>query len=201
MAKENYTGVGSFEIIAESNRQLNMLEKELKHFTIQKSDLRFSLYSMIIAMLQNNIRMRLWINELMSNQLEESKRRLDSEPAGHNIFDKKGSFMDLHDEYAAIKPSRNGMTRHHDDGHITEGYHARDANHERDKQRNINRHEKMKSPGSVASLLGSTKALPRKDHTSSHHKRSQREEKKRYDESDMDKESYAFSESRHGSKY
>ena len=55
MAKENYTGVGSFQIIAESNRQLKMLEKELKHFTIQKDDLRFTLYSMIIVMLQDNI--------------------------------------------------------------------------------------------------------------------------------------------------
>ena len=32
-----------------------MLEKELKHFTMQKDDLRFTLYSMIIVMLQDNI--------------------------------------------------------------------------------------------------------------------------------------------------
>ena len=55
MAKENYTGVGSFEIISESNRQLHQLDKELKYFTIQKDDLRFTLYSMIIVMLQDNI--------------------------------------------------------------------------------------------------------------------------------------------------
>ena len=30
MAKENYTGVGSFEIISESNIELRRLEKELK---------------------------------------------------------------------------------------------------------------------------------------------------------------------------
>ena len=51
MSRENYTGVGSFEIIEESNRQLRMLDRELKHFTIQKDDLRFSLYNMIITML------------------------------------------------------------------------------------------------------------------------------------------------------
>lgn len=55
MAKENYTGVGSFEIITQSNKQLRMHEKELKQFTIQKDDLRFTLYSMIMVMLQDNI--------------------------------------------------------------------------------------------------------------------------------------------------
>ena len=65
MAKENYTGGGSFDLITESNKQLRMLEKELKSFTIQKDDLRFTLYSMIMVMLQDNIQMRLWINDLM----------------------------------------------------------------------------------------------------------------------------------------
>ena len=77
MAKENYSGVGSFEMITESNRALRALEKELKQFTVQKDDLRFSLYSMIIVMLQDNISMRLWINDLMQNQIEDSKRRLE----------------------------------------------------------------------------------------------------------------------------
>ena len=78
MAKENYTGGGSFDLITESNKQLRMLEKELKSFTIQKDDLRFTLYSMIMVMLQDNIQMRLWINDLMQNQVEESQRSLDA---------------------------------------------------------------------------------------------------------------------------
>lgn len=78
MAKENYTGVGSFEIINESNKELRRLEKELKQFTIQKDDLRFTLYSMIMVMLQDNIQMRLWINDLMRNQMEESDRNLEN---------------------------------------------------------------------------------------------------------------------------
>ena len=32
---------------------------------------------MIIVMLQDNISMRLWINDLMQNQIEDSKRRLE----------------------------------------------------------------------------------------------------------------------------
>ena len=67
MAKENYVGGGSFDLITESNKELRKLDKELRQFTIQKDDLRFSLYSMIMLMLKDNIDMRLWINELMKN--------------------------------------------------------------------------------------------------------------------------------------
>ena len=84
-----------------------MLEKELRHFTIQKDDLRFSLYNMIIVMLQDNIQMRLWINELMQNQIDESQRRLDQH-ARHQVEGPggsgggrtlKGDLIDDHDEY------------------------------------------------------------------------------------------------------
>ena len=33
---------------------------------------------MIMVMLQDNIQMRLWINDLMQNQVEESQRSLDA---------------------------------------------------------------------------------------------------------------------------
>lgn len=72
-----------------------MLEKELKQFTIQKDDLRFTLYSMIMVMLQDNIQMRLWINDLMENQVEESKREL----ANHAAFqiENEGATNGRHD--------------------------------------------------------------------------------------------------------
>ena len=162
--------MGSFEIIAESNRQLQTLEKELKHFKIQKGDLRFSLYSMIIAMLQNNIRMRLWVNDLMTNQIEESKRRIDTDSqklGGDMIAAGDKGFVDLDDEYATAKPKRNrngvGQTRQ-DDDHVTEGYSAKEAFKEREMQRDINKHEKRKSPLSHASsILGATKTKSQND--------------------------------------
>ena len=77
MAKENYTGVGSFQIITESSKELKRLEKELKQFSIPKSDLRYTLYNMIIVMLNDNIQMRLWINDLMKNQIDEAQRKLE----------------------------------------------------------------------------------------------------------------------------
>ena len=77
MARENYVGGGSFDLINESNKELRKLDKELRQFNIPKDDLRFSLYSMIMLMLKDNIDMRLWINELMKNQIDESLREID----------------------------------------------------------------------------------------------------------------------------
>ena len=34
MAKENYVGGGSFDLITESNKELRKLDKELRQFTI-----------------------------------------------------------------------------------------------------------------------------------------------------------------------
>jgi len=33
---------------------------------------------MIMVMLQDNIEMRLWVNDLMQNQIDDSKKKLDS---------------------------------------------------------------------------------------------------------------------------
>ena len=77
MARENYVGGGSFDLINESNKELRKLDKELRQFNIPKDDLRFSLYSMIMLMLKDNIDMRMWINELMKNQIDESLKEID----------------------------------------------------------------------------------------------------------------------------
>ena len=64
-AKENYLGLGTEELIVQSNVELKKLEKELKAFQVQKDDLRFDLYKMILDMLLDNIALRLWVNDLM----------------------------------------------------------------------------------------------------------------------------------------
>ena len=50
---------------------------------------------MIMVMLQDNIQMRLWINDLMENQVEESKREL----ANHAAFqiENEGATNGRHD--------------------------------------------------------------------------------------------------------
>lgn len=50
----------------------------MKAFQIQKDDLRYELYSMITTMLQDNIDMRLKINQLMSNCLYETQNALQT---------------------------------------------------------------------------------------------------------------------------
>ena len=64
-AKENFGGHGTEDLIEQSNKELRMLEKELKSFQVQKDDLRFDLYKMILDMLLDNIALRLWVNDLM----------------------------------------------------------------------------------------------------------------------------------------
>ena len=66
-AKENYLGLGTEELIAESNKELMKLEKDLKNFRVEKDDLRYDLYKMITEMLFDNIALRMWVNDLMSH--------------------------------------------------------------------------------------------------------------------------------------
>ena len=113
MAKENYTGGGSFDLITESNKQLRMLEKELKSFTIQKDDLRFTLYSMIMVMLQDNIQMRLWINDLMQNQVEESQRSLDAHAKYQDDVSERRDMIKRQD--TEMSATRKGGRRRDDD--------------------------------------------------------------------------------------
>ena len=54
-----------------------MLEKELKSFQVQKDDLRFDLYKMILDMLLDNIALRLWVNDLMQHQMLSTQKKLD----------------------------------------------------------------------------------------------------------------------------
>jgi len=76
-AKENHKGLGSYELLQQSNKELANLEKELKSFQVQKDDLRFDLYKMILDMLTDNIQLRQKINLLLADQFKTSERRLD----------------------------------------------------------------------------------------------------------------------------
>lgn len=51
----------------QSNKELENLEKELRSFKVQKDDLRYDLYKMILDMLQDNIALRQKINLLLAD--------------------------------------------------------------------------------------------------------------------------------------
>ena len=153
-----------------------MLEKELKQFSVQKDDLRFTLYSMIMVMLQDNIEMRLWVNDLMQNQIDDSKKKLESHSKHQSdIATKKrqdtesgqrhGTIIsDMHREYPTSKRNNNS----HEGaggGHIKtgrptpngSGVNYKDSANRRDKSRQIQEESKGGAQSNASNLMGSTK--------------------------------------------
>ena len=77
MSKDNLDYVGSKEILAKSNSELNRLMKELNQQKIEKDDIRYDIFSMIYEMILDNINLRLKQNNYIEGILEQTNQKME----------------------------------------------------------------------------------------------------------------------------
>lgn len=75
-AQESLRVDGAEDLLFESNKELKKLANELEMFTIDKEDLRFELYKLITDIMQDNIQLRLWVNEEIGSNLKRSIKKI-----------------------------------------------------------------------------------------------------------------------------
>lgn len=70
MSRDNLDFVGSKEILIRSNNELKRLSKELNSYKMEKDDIRYDIFKMIYDMIQDNINLRLKVNNYIDGILE-----------------------------------------------------------------------------------------------------------------------------------
>ena len=70
MSRDNLDFVGSKEILIRSNNELKRLSKELNSYKMEKDDIRYDIFKMIYDMIQDNVNLRLKVNNYIDGILE-----------------------------------------------------------------------------------------------------------------------------------
>lgn len=76
-ATENLRVDGAEGLLNDSNKELKNLARELDMFAISKDDLRFEIYKLITDIMQDNIKLRLWVNEEMGFTLKRNIKKME----------------------------------------------------------------------------------------------------------------------------
>ena len=77
LAKDNLDYVGSRAVLSKSNTELRRLLKELTQQKLEKDDLRYDIFKMIYEMIEDDIQLRLKLNNYAEGILEQTNQKLE----------------------------------------------------------------------------------------------------------------------------